>query len=348
MSVPKKAFALVKSTGQEVMEDDVLSMSAAIAYYTLLSLPPLLAVIVAAAGAIYGTDAVREALVGQLSGLIGDDGAAQLSAAMQQAGDAGSGLFTQIIGGLALLFGATAAFAQFQQALNRAWDVEPAPGGNAIKTFLTKRLLSFGMVLTLGFLLIASLVVSAAVEVLGDQLGMLVGGAGAVLVQVSRFVLPVAILTALFAAMFRFLPDARIAWRDVWVGGFATAVLFVVGKFLIGFYIGRAEVGEAFGAAGSIVIVLVWIYYTALIVLVGAEFTQVWARRHGGEIEPAPGAVRMVRERRPAEPGEGPAAEIQRAYAEAAPAPASREGHPYTTPREPQPRGGINPEPGKR
>lgn len=332
---------LLKQTGKEIGEDNCTSMSAAIAYYTLFSLPPLLVILIAVAGAVFGPDAVQEQLTGQVGGLVGESGAEEIRVMIENAGDLGTGsVLGKVLGLLALVFGATGAFAQLQQSLNRAWEVRPDPESGGIKAFLTKRVLSFGMVLTIAFLLVVSLAASALLSGLFSQVEAALGPAGAAFAWVGDIVLSLAIFTLLFAAIFRVLPDAEVAWRDVWVGGFATAVLFVVGKFLIGFYLGRSNPGEAFGAAGSLVVILVWIYYTALILLAGAEFTQVWAKRYGSRIEPDDDAVRVVEHER--------IVEEDADQAGAAAAPSERDGtersirHPYAEPRDPEPRSGWN------
>jgi membrane protein len=204
-----------------------------------------------------------------------------------------------VLSGLALILGASGAFGQLQAALNRAWEVAPDPQQGGLKAFLLKRVFSFGMILSVAFLLLVSLVVSASLSAFGDALGgMLPDGVSATLLQVLNQVVSVAAVTVLFAAIFKVLPDARVALRDIWVGAAVTAVLFVVGKFLIGFYLGRSNPGEAFGAAGSLALMLVWIYYSSMILLFGAEFTQAWAEARGGGIAPERGAVRVVQEKK--------------------------------------------------
>lgn len=202
--------------------------------------------------------------------------------------------------------------------------------------FITKRVLSFGMVLTIAFLLVVSLAASALLSGLFGQIEAALGPAGATFAWVGDLVLSLALFTLLFAAIFRVLPDAEVAWRDVWVGAFVTALLFVVGKFAIGFYLGRSDPGAAFGAAGSVIVVLVWLYYTALILLAGAEFTQVWAERHGSRIEPADGAVRVLEEERVVERGSEPEGKRTAQDAER-----GEVQHPYVQPRTPQPRSGL-------
>ena len=197
------------------------------------------------------------------------------------------------------MLGASGAFGQLQAALNRAWEVAPDPEQGGLKAFLLKRVFSFGMILSVAFLLLVSLVLSAALSAFGGALaGMLPEGVSATLLQVLNQVVSFAVIAGLFAAIFKVLPDATVAWRDVWVGAAVTAVLFVVGKFVIGYYLGRSNPGEAFGAAGSLAVMFVWIYYSSMILLLGAEFTQAWAEARGSGIAPERGAVRVVQEKK--------------------------------------------------
>ncbi len=215
----------------------------------------------------------------------------QIRTILQQAHAPGSSAWLPtVLSIIALILGATGAFGQLQAALNRAWEVAPDPQQGGLKAFLLKRVFSFGMILSVAFLLLVSLVLSAALSAFGDALGgMLPEGLSATLLQVLNQVVSFAVIAVLFAAIFKVLPDASVAWRDVWVGAAVTAFLFVVGKFLIGFYLGRSNPGEAFGAAGSLAVMLVWIYYSSMILLFGAEFTQAWAEQRGGGIAPERG-----------------------------------------------------------
>jgi membrane protein len=226
--------------------------------------------------------------------MMGADGAEQVGTMMEQANQPEGRGFRAIVGIVALILGATGAFMQLQNALNRAWDVEPDPDAGGIKNFIVKRVLSLGMIAGLAFLLLVSLALSAVISMAGDMVGEILPGTSEPLLHLLNFALSFAVITVLFAAMFKVLPDARIAWKDVWVGGAATALLFMIGKFALGFYLGRSNPGEAYGAAGSLALILVWIYYASMIVLLGAEFTQVWAERRGGGIEPEAGARRRA------------------------------------------------------
>jgi len=283
---------LVKATFKDFSDDEGTWKAAALAYYTVFSLPPLLVLILQIASAVWDPIEVRRTLTGEFQGLMGQDVAGQIQTMMTQAEQKMSGTGFRLalsIGGL--LFGATGAFLSLQSALNSAWEVKPDPKKGGIKNLVMKRVLSLGMVLAIAFLLLASLALTSALSAAGDAL---LGGFPKTVGLVLNFALSFAIITLLFAAIYKVLPDAKVEWRDVWVGAVATSLLFVVGKFLIGQYIGRSNPGNAFGAAGALAVLLVWIYYAAVILLLGAEFTQQWAKKHGRSIEPEEGAVRVI------------------------------------------------------
>jgi membrane protein len=290
---------LLKTSVREFIDDDCATMAAALSYYTVFALPPLLLLILLLVGALVDPSEVSGSLQTQLQSLMGPQAGKTIRTILEHAQMPGSGgVIATIVGIVVLIVGATGVFGQLQAALNRAWEVKPDPNQGGIKNFLVKRVFSFGMILGLAFLLLVSLVLSTVLAAFGGALGRwLPEGFSATLLQVINFVISFGVITVLFAAIFRVLPDAKVRWRDVWVGASATAFLFVVGKTLIGIYLGRSNPGEAFGAAGSLALLLVWIYYSSMIVLFGAEFTQAWADERGSGIEPEPGAVRMERER---------------------------------------------------
>jgi membrane protein len=292
-------LALIKQSASDFMEDDCMSAAAALSYYTIFSLPALLVLILMLVSAVMDANDVRGGLEGQLQSLMGSGAGGQVRTIIQQADHRPSGgLIATVLSIVGLILGATGAVGQLQQALNRAWNVEPDPNQGGIKAFLGKRVFSLGMILGIAFLLLISLVISAAISGVGGRLSSFMpqGLSGPVL-QVINIVLSLAIIGFLFAAMFKVLPDAKVAWRSVWVGAAVTTVLFVLGKYLIGFYLGRSNPGQAYGAAGSLAVLLLWIYYSALILLFGAEFTETWAENRGEGIEPEPGAVRVRREK---------------------------------------------------
>jgi membrane protein len=289
----KMAVGIAKETFRDFFEDEITWKAAALSYFTVFAIAPLLLILLQVASFIWDPAQVRDALTGQFSALMGQDVARQVetmmaSAEEKTASGSGARLALSIAG---LLFGATGAFVALQTALNRAWEVEPDPRRGGIKNFITKRFLSLGMVLGIAFLLLVSLAATAALSAVGDAV---FGGLGDTFAKTLDFVLTFAVISVLFAAMFKVLPDAKVSWRDVWVGAVATAFLFVIGKFLIGLYIGQSDPGSTFGAAGALAVLLVWIYYAAVILLLGAEFTQAWMKFHGREIEPEEGAVRIV------------------------------------------------------
>jgi membrane protein len=289
----KQTFDLLKTTLSDFSNDRCPQMAAALSYYTVFALPPLLILILALVGVFVDPQDLHGRIVAEMRALVGTEGARLISGIITDANRPGQGIMA-VTGVVALLLGATGAFTQLQEALNTAWEVKPDPRQGGIKSFLGKRVLSFGMVLVVAFLLLVSFVISALVSAFGDVVVGILGGAGEMIAQTVQIVIGFGVAWLLFAALFKFLPDAVISWRDVRLGALVTALLFTVGRFAIGFYLGRSEATNAFGAAAALAVLLVWIYYAAIILLLGAEFTQVWARRHNREIEPEPGAVRIA------------------------------------------------------
>jgi membrane protein len=294
------AVQLVKDTFKGFSEDDCPTMAAALSYYTVFSLPPLLVLLLTLLGAVMDPQDIQGSLEAQMRSAMGPSGAEQVRTILANADRPGSGgALPTVLSVIALLLGATGVFGQLQAALNKAWGVAPDPDKGGVKAMLAKRVFGVGMVLGLAFILLVSLVVSAVLAAFGEQLGRyLPSGLSAPVLEAINFAGSLAVISLLFAAIFKVLPDAEIAWRDVIVGAVVTALLFVAGKFALGLYLGRSNPGEAFGAAGALALMLVWIYYSSMIVLLGAEFTQVWAERRGSGIVPEKGAVRVVRETR--------------------------------------------------
>lgn len=262
------------------IDDFAPSMGAAISYYTMFSLAPLLVIVIAVAGALFGTDAVQGQIAAQLSGLIGQDGALAVQGLIKSASEPSRGLLAGGISFVVLIVGATTVFAELQSALDRIWHVPERVKPKGLWGVLRARLLSFGLILGLAFLLMVSLVVSAALAALGSWSKGLFPG-WEVLLQTINVLVSLAILTLLFGMIFKFMPSAPIAWHDVWIGAMVTAALFEIGKVLIGLYLGKSGVNESFAAAGSLVVLLAWVYYAAQIFLLGAEFTKVYANAHG-------------------------------------------------------------------
>lgn len=292
-------FGIIKESVKDFLDDDCMDSAAALSYYTIFSLPAILVLILMLVGTVMNPSDVRGGFEGQLQTLMGPSAGEQVRTIILQAEHKPhNGVLPTLLGIAGLLFGATGAFGQLQKTLNRTWDVEPDPNQGGIKNFLTKRLFSFGMILVVAFFLLVSLVISAALTGLGGRLGnFLPAGLSGPFLEVVNTLVSLGVITLLFAAMFKVMPDAKISWRSVWVGAAVTAVLFVVGKFLIGFYLGKSNPGQAYGAAGSLAVLLLWIYYSSLILLFGAEFTETWAKRRGEGLEPEPGAVRVRREK---------------------------------------------------
>jgi membrane protein len=292
-------WQVLKSSVREFMDDDCTTMAAALSYYTVFSLPPLLVLILLLVGAVMDPQDVQGSLEGNLQSLMGPKAGQTVRTILEHAQLPGhGGLIATVIGVGVLILGAAGVFGQLQAALNRAWGVKPDPNQGGVKNFILKRLFTFGMILALAFLLLVSLVLSAALAAFGGALGRwLPAGFSATLLQVINFAISFGVIALLFGAMFRVLPDAKIRWHDVWIGGTVTAFLFVIGKTAIGIYLGHSNPGEAFGAAGSLALLLVWIYYSSMILLFGAEFTQVWADQRGSGVVPERGAVRAVRDR---------------------------------------------------
>lgn len=286
----------IKSTVREFLDDDAPRMAAALSYYTVFALPAILILILLVVGFFMDPSDVETRMVGQVEDVLGDEGAQQIQTMIQQSAELGGGPFAVILSLLALTFGATGAFFQLQAMLNKAWGVAPDPERSGIKTFLIKRVLSFGMILVVAFLLLVSLVVSAIIARAGGAIAEALPGpvSGAMLLGLD-IGLSLVVFTALFAAIFKVMPDARITWPDVGVGAAVTAVLFLAVKYLFSFFLSMADPGSAFGAAGSLAVIMIWVYVSSMVLFMGAEFTQVWARNRGTRIEPDEGAVRIVK-----------------------------------------------------
>lgn len=280
----KSIFQLLKEAFTEWQQDKASILAAALAYYTVFSITPLLVIAIAIAGAVFGQEAAQGEIVGQIDNLVGQQGAAAIETALANADRPQLSGIASIISVILLLVGASGVFAQLQIALNTVWNVKPKPDAG-IWGFIHKRLLSFGMVLAIGFLLLVSLIVSAMLSGIGKlELGFLPGFTP--LWQLANFIISFGSIALLFALIYKYLPDAKISWQDVTVGAIVTALLFTIGKFLIGLYLGRGSLGSAYGAAGSLVVFLAWVFYSAQILLFGAELTQVYARRYGRKIRP--------------------------------------------------------------
>lgn len=279
---PKQVWVLIRKSVGAWVDDYAPSMGAALAYYTLFAIAPLLIIAIAVAGLVFGQEAARGEIVAQIQGVIGQKGAIAVQGLLKSTNEPAQSIFATGVSIITLVIGATTVFAELQSDLDRIWRV-PAPAKeNGLWNLLRAHLLSFGLVLGLGFLLLVSLLVSAAIAAFGKWGGGFIGGWEALL-YVLNFSISFTITTLLFAMIYKFMPRARIVWRDVWVGAAVTAILFEVGKFLIGLYLGKTSVASGFGAAGSLVVLLVWVYFSAQIFLLGAEFTWVYSHEYGSK-----------------------------------------------------------------
>ena len=277
----KRFFRLARKSVQAWMDDYASSIGAAIAFYTVFSLAPLMLIVIGVAGFFWGEEAVRGELMRLVSTMVGESGAQAVEAVVQSgATEPQQGMVATIVSVTFLLIGATRVFAELQSALDRIWKVPAREKTTGIWKLVRARLLSFGLVLSLAFLLLVSLVVSTVLSALGSWAGALLPGWELIL-QILNTLVSFGILTVLFAMIFKFMPQADVAWKDVWTGAFVTALLFELGKLVIGLYVGKSAVASSYAAAGSLVIVLLWVYYAAQVFLLGAEFTWVYANEQG-------------------------------------------------------------------
>jgi membrane protein len=292
----KDIWAMTKSTVGQFMENNSFRLAAALAYNTIFSLPPLLLIIIAVAGNIWGQEAVSGQLALQLQSMVGADAAKEIQAMIKNATLTGTGGIASAIGIATLIFAATTFFVTLQDSLNSIWNIKVKPNNSFVK-LAKDRFLSFGLIISIAFLMLISLVISAVLSFFTDYLQRIFPTIAVIFIHLLNLAVSLGFITFLFALIYKYLPDAIIRWKDVWVGSFLTALLFVVGKFGIGWYIGNSEVGSAYGAAGSVIIILVWIYYSSLIVFFGCEFTQQYACTFGEKIRPKAHAVEVeVRE----------------------------------------------------
>jgi membrane protein len=280
----RNTVQLFKKAFSEWNEDKAPTFAASLSYYTMFSIAPVLVIAVSVAGMVFGEEAARGQIQTQLQDLVGTSGAEVIGQMMISARKPSSGILATVLGVIALIFGATGVFVQLQEALNHIWHVQPKPRSGVLN-FLRSRFLSFAMVLVIGFLLLVSLVVSAALSGIGAYLDHLIPG-WTLVWQGMNLLISFAVITVLFAMMYKILPDTHVAWKDVWLGAAVTSLLFSLGKLGIGLYLGRSTVSSSYGAAGSLAVVLIWVYYSAQILFLGAEFTQVYARNHGSRAQP--------------------------------------------------------------
>ncbi|MGB3587142.1 MAG: YihY/virulence factor BrkB family protein [Tunicatimonas sp.] len=281
----RKIFSYFKETYQEWSNDDAFQKSASLAYYSIFSIPALMIIVINIASLAFGQDQVQQQLTDQIASMMGTEAANQVETMVARSRENSNSTLAIIIGIATLLFGATGVFYQLQKALNDAWEVEPDPD-SGLKQMAKSRITALGIVVAIGFLLMISLLVTTALSAMSGWIQQQLPGFPQFVFYILQVLVSIGVITVLFAAMFKILPDAKVEWRSVWVGALLTAILFTIGKFLIGFYIGKTDPASTFGAAGSIVLIMLWVYYTGLILLFGAEFTQVFARNKGHRIEP--------------------------------------------------------------
>jgi membrane protein len=284
--------------------DNVPRLGASLAYYTLFSLAPVLVVAIAIGGLIFGPEAVRGEIVGQIKGLIGREGAEAVQAMLEGAARPSSGIAATAAGIVTFFLGATGAFLELQTALNTIWRVKPKADESFFQALVVQRLISFGLVVAMGFLLVTSLLVSAALAAVHTYMGNAFPGVG-VLWEALNVVVSLGVITLLFAMIYKVLPDVRLVWTDVWIGALVTAGLFNIGKLLIGMYLGTAGVASTYGAAGSVIVILIWVYYSAQIILLGAEFTREYVATFGRRPRPEPFATKDRKSQKGANTGTG-------------------------------------------
>jgi membrane protein len=291
----RKYSRLFRDAFKAFIDDNCIKLSAALSYYTIFSIGPLLVIVISLLGFFLGRDAVRGKLFGQIEGLVGSDAALQIQEIIKNIQNTQSGTIGTIIGAIILVIGATGIFTEIQDSINFIWSLRAKPKRGLLKLVIN-RLLSFSLIVSLGFLLLVSLVVSALMDLLNDRLTRLFPAPTVYIFYVLNLVTVFAIIAVLFAIIFKVLPDGKIKWKDAFVGASFTAFLFLIGKFAIGYYIGSSSLGVTYGAAASIIIILTWVYYTSIILYFGAEFTKIFALEYGGGIVPNNTAVFIIKQ----------------------------------------------------
>jgi membrane protein len=294
MGRKRSFFTVLKSSAKCFAEDNAFKLSASLSYYTVFSLGPLLLIIISLAGFFYGKEAVQGQLNRQISDLVGAQAAQQIQQIIINIQQSGEGPVAAIIGIIVLIIGATGVFIEMQDSINYIWSVKAKPQKGWLK-FLMNRLLSFSLIVSMGFILLVSLVVSAMVDILNQQLTRYFAEATVYLIYVLNIAVVLLVISALFMVIYKILPDATIRWKDAFAGALFTSVLFLLGKFAIGFYLGRANLSVTYGAAASIVVILTWVYYSSLIMYFGAEFTKMNALMRGGGIRPSSTSVFIIK-----------------------------------------------------
>jgi len=295
LKILKDFWGILKMAFEEFVSDNALKLSASLSYYTIFSIAPLIIIIISLAGIFFGVDAVQGRIYGQINGLVGNSAAVQIQDIIKNVQKSQSSQGGAIIGFIILMIGASGVFTEIQDSINFIWSVKAKPKKGWVKLIIN-RLLSFSLIASFGFLLLVSLMINAIMDVLSDQLISLFPNATVYLFYFLNMVLIFIIISCLFAIIFKVLPDAKIKWKDSFIGAFFTAFLFIIGKYLIGLYLANSNVGETYGAAASIVLVLLWVYYSSIILYFGAEFTKMYALHFGGKIIPNDTAVFIVKQ----------------------------------------------------
>lgn len=281
----KAGWSLLQDSANCFSDHKALKLSASLAYYTIFSLAPMLIVIIALCSVFFGREAIEGQIYQQLNEFIGNTAALQIQEIIKNTSLSGNTFVATVFGTVALIIGATGVFTEIQDSINIVWGIRVRPKRGWLK-LLVNRVISFSMIVSIGFLLMVSLLISSLISAFSEKLSVYFPELTIYVFQVIDFLITYSVITLLFAIIFKVLPDAKIKWRDVFVGSVFTATLFIIGKLGITFYLGRSNLGLAYGAAGSVIVILVWVYYSSIILYFGAEFTQVYARKHGGEIQP--------------------------------------------------------------
>ncbi len=287
---------LLKESFNEFIEDNGIKLSAALSYYTIFSLPPLLIIIISLAGVFFGPEAVRGEIFGQINGLVGNEAAMEIQEMIKNVTLSKSNTFATTIGVIILIIGASGVFAEIQESINYIWGIEAKPKKGFVK-FLKNRLMSFSMIASVGFLLLVGLIVNSVMDILSDELSRIFSKDTVYLFYALNLLIVFAIITLLFTVIFKTLPDGKVVLKDCLIGASFTSILFMFGKFAIGAYLGQSEIASIYGAAGSVILILIWVYYSAIILYFGAEFTKVYAITHGDKIIPNVYAIKVIKKK---------------------------------------------------
>jgi len=287
---------LLKESFNEFIEDNGIKLSAALSYYTIFSLPPLLIIIISLAGVFFGPEAVRGEIFGQINGLVGNEAAMQIQEMIKNVTLSKSNTFATTIGVIVLIVGASGVFAEIQESINYIWGIEAKPKKGLVK-FLKNRLMSFSMIASVGFLLLVGLIVNSVMDILSDELSRIFPKDTIYLLYALNLLIVFAIIALLFTVIFKTLPDGKVVLKDCLIGASFTSILFMLGKFAIGAYLGQSEIASIYGAAGSVILILIWVYYSAIILYFGAEFTKVYALTHGDKIIPNVYAIKVIKKK---------------------------------------------------